>query len=73
MRLSRVLLLACLGGASSTNVAVLLSGLFRGTPQSAAEYERAVVAPLQRVNWAVHTFVGGFEKDEADWRGWLSR
>jgi hypothetical protein len=69
------LILACLllrlDVASSKNVAVVMAGLFRGSPQSAAEYERAVVAPLQRVKWEVHTYLGGFAEDEAAWRGWL--
>ena len=75
MRLVRALLFACLlrpDGASTKNVAVVIAGLFRGTPETAAEYERALVAPLLRVNWTVHTFLGGFAENETAWRSWLS-
>jgi len=53
-------------------VAVVMAGLWRGSPQTAAEYKRAVVQPLRAAGFVVDTYVAGFRQDAANWTAWLS-
>ena len=52
------------------SVAIILAGQFRGTPRSANETRRALVAPLQAAGLRVVLYTGGVAADAAAWRTW---
>ena len=54
------------------SVAIVLAGAWRGTPFSAAELRRVVVAPLSAAGYDVHLYVAGDpDANQSAWRAWL--
>ena len=53
-------------------VAVVLAGSFRGTSETAAEFARALVAPLLAARLRVDLFVAGEQAEEQRWRDWAA-
>jgi len=53
-------------------VAVILAGIFRGTLETALEFQRVVVHPLRTSGFVVDAYAAGYSHDEAEWRKWFT-
>jgi len=71
-RLVALVLLSVLSRSASKNVAIIMAGQERGSYDTAADFGRALVAPLQKVGWKVHLYAGIFVGDESKWEKWIA-